>query len=176
MTDTLPVFIGFDTREVEAFNVCRYSMTRHSNIPLHVQSLNEKNLRWNKLYWRDFTTTKSGQKIDAVDGKPFSTEFSFTRFLVPALCQYEGWAVFVDCDFLFMADIGEMIESADETKALLALAYGAVPDEPLPPELTALLDQLTGGSECPKESRESSSSTSRRNCSTSDPSGFEINS
>lgn len=127
--EPLPVFIGYDQREHEAYNVCRYSLMRHSNIPLHVQSLNQKNLRWNKLYWREFSTTESGQKIDARDGKPFSTEFSFTRFLVPALCQYEGWAMFVDCDFLFVADVGELVSLLDPAKAVMVCQQTHEPKE-----------------------------------------------
>lgn len=42
--------------------------------------------------------------IDEFDGKPFSTEFSFSRFLVPFLNQLEGFAVFMDCDMYFRKD------------------------------------------------------------------------
>jgi hypothetical protein len=33
-------------------------------------------------------------------GPTESTEFSMTRFLVPALSGYRGWSVFMDCDML----------------------------------------------------------------------------
>jgi hypothetical protein len=29
-----------------------------------------------------------------------ATDFSFTRFLVPYLCGFQGWAIFMDCDVL----------------------------------------------------------------------------
>lgn len=107
---TLPVFIGYDTREPEAYEVCKASLLRHSTIPLHVMPLKEEPLRRAGLYTRKFHMDGK-QRIDDIDGKPFSTDFSFTRFLVPALCQWEGPAVFVDSDFLFRADIAEMVRS-----------------------------------------------------------------
>jgi lipopolysaccharide biosynthesis glycosyltransferase len=36
-----------------------------------------------------------------------ATDFTYTRFLVPFLCDYKGIAVFCDCDFLFRTDISE---------------------------------------------------------------------
>jgi len=37
-----------------------------------------------------------------------STEFSFSRFLVPYLCGYEGKAIFMDGDMLCRSDIAEL--------------------------------------------------------------------
>ena len=46
-----------------------------------------------------------GQPYDDIDGRPFSTEFSFSRFLVPALNMYQGKALYMDCDMYLRADI-----------------------------------------------------------------------
>lgn len=43
-----------------------------------------------------------------LDNKPFSTEFSHTRFLIPALMGYAGWALFCDADMLFLSDISKL--------------------------------------------------------------------
>ncbi|KAE8724868.1 Protein CDI [Hibiscus syriacus] len=48
-----------------------------------------------------------------------STEFSFSRFLTPYLANYQGWAMFVDCDFLYLADIDELKELIDEKYAVI---------------------------------------------------------
>jgi lipopolysaccharide biosynthesis glycosyltransferase len=37
-----------------------------------------------------------------------SSDFSFSRFLVPWLCNYAGWAVFMDCDMLMRGDIAKL--------------------------------------------------------------------
>ena len=116
--DILSVFIGYDSREPEAYEVAKASLLKHATMPVHVQKLDERMLRHAGLYARAWTT-EGNQKIDANDGKPFSTEFSFTRFLVPSLMQWEGWALFVDCDWLFRADIAELLSEMDDSKAVM---------------------------------------------------------
>ena len=37
--------------------------------------------------------------LDERDPKQ-STDFSFTRFLVPQLMNFDGWAIFMDCDIV----------------------------------------------------------------------------
>ena len=36
------------------------------------------------------------------------TPFTFSRFLVPWLCDYQGWALFLDIDFLALGDVAEL--------------------------------------------------------------------
>ena len=52
----------------------------------------------------------SKNMIDCFDQKPFSTEFSFSRFLVPHLNLYEGYAIFMDCDMYFRSDPYELFK------------------------------------------------------------------
>ena len=59
--------------------------------------LNQNKLRQDKWYWRE---------ID----KLASTEFTFTRFLVPALANYKGWALFCDSDIVFLKDVKELFD------------------------------------------------------------------
>lgn len=126
--DTIPVLIGFDPREQIAFDVCRYSLLKRSSIPLHVRGLKQDPLRTAQLYRRRWEW-RGGQRVDLIDDRPFSTEFSFSRFLVPALCQYEGWAIFVDCDFLFLADVAELLPHLDDTKAVMVAKQMHIPAE-----------------------------------------------
>ena len=128
MSDVLNIFIGYDQREDEAWNICRLSMARRSSQPLHVVKLDERALRYNSWYDRPWKVDH-GQKFDARDGKPFSTDFAFTRFLVPALSLYEGWAVFCDCDFLFTADIAGLFGRADERYAVQVVKHNHDPFE-----------------------------------------------
>jgi len=125
---TLPVLIGFDPREAVAFDVCRHSLLRHSSVPLYVRALRQEGLRLAGLYRRQWEW-RDGQRVDLIDDRPFSTEFSFTRFLVPALCQYEGWALFCDCDFLFLADVAELLPLMDDSKAVLVAKQTHLPTE-----------------------------------------------
>lgn len=111
MKEAFRIFVGYDKREHDAWLVCRESLLRHSSIPLSIQRLDIDALTRAGLFRRSYRQ-EGAQKYDLIDGKPFSTEFSFTRFLVPALCQYEGLALFVDCDFLFRADVAELLKFA----------------------------------------------------------------
>jgi len=64
-----------------------------------------------------------------------STEFALARFFVPLLAakvgRREGWAVFCDCDFLWLADIAELLDSADATEALCCVQHRHEPLEAL---------------------------------------------
>lgn len=122
------VFIGYDTREKEAAEICAHSLERHSSIPLNIQMLREPALRHSGLYTREWSV-QDGQKYDKQDGKPFSTDFSFSRFLVPALMQHEGRALFVDCDFLFTADVAELFALADDECAVQVVKHQQDPTE-----------------------------------------------
>lgn len=124
--DVLPVFIGYDSREPEAYEVAKISLMRHSSMPLHIQMLDERALRHAGLYRRKWHTA-GAQKVDDIDGKPFSTEFSFTRFLVPALCQWKGFALFVDSDWLFRHDIAELVRNLDADMAVSVCKQNYVP-------------------------------------------------
>lgn len=130
MISTLPIFIGFDPREAVAADVCRHSLLTRSSVPLYVRMLREEGLRHAGLYrraweWRD------GQRVDLIDDRPFSTEFSFSRFLVPALMAYEGWALFCDSDFLFLSDIADLLPLLDESKAVMVCKQTHAPGEVL---------------------------------------------
>lgn len=113
------VFVGYDSREDIAYRVCRRSLLRRSSIPLDVIPIVQQELREAGLYWRERGPTES-------------TEFSFTRFLTPHLAGYRGWALFVDCDFLFVADVADLARlaaSADPRHAVLCVHHDYTPTE-----------------------------------------------
>jgi hypothetical protein len=112
----LRVYVGWDSREDIAYQVCKRSLEQHSSIPLQIIPIKQDDLRARSLYWR---------APDALS----STEFSFTRFLTPYLAGYTGWAVFVDCDFLFRKDIAGLLDYRDPSKALYCVKHDYVPKE-----------------------------------------------
>ena len=63
-----------------------------------------------------------GQFFCEVDGKPFSTQFSHSRFLVPELWRNltdpgkNPLVMFADCDFVWRTDIGEMFAEIEEKR------------------------------------------------------------
>ena len=129
MVGSLPIYIGYDQREDAAYEVCRESLLRHSSIPLHIVKLDQAALTRAGLYRRRWRVTEDGNRVDLGDLRPFSTEFAFTRFMVPALSLYQGWALFCDCDFLFTADIAELFDLADPKYAAMCVKHDHDPVE-----------------------------------------------
>ena len=100
------VFIGFDPREAVAFHVCANSVIRHSTQPVAITPLALSNL--------------DGYAEAHTDG---SNQFIYTRFLVPHLMGYKGWALFVDGDMIIRRDIADLWSRVDETKALVCVQH-----------------------------------------------------
>tara|TARA_B100000575_G_C23021164_1_gene588022 strand:+ start:162 stop:845 length:684 start_codon:yes stop_codon:yes gene_type:complete len=103
------VFVGYDTREDIAFQVCEFSIKRF-NTNVNVTPLVQHELRQKKIYWRE------------VD-KLASTEFTFTRFLVPHLMNFKGWALFIDCDIVFLEDVNNLFSLADDRYAVMCVKH-----------------------------------------------------
>lgn len=127
----LHIFIGYDPREDIAYKVAAHSIKRHCSVPCVITPLKLESLKAAGKYWR--TLYREGnQMIDMGDGKPFSTEFSFSRFLVPHLALRNGiedLVVFVDCDFLFFDDIAKMLQFCDPERAVSVVQHKFRPKE-----------------------------------------------
>lgn len=122
------VFIGYEPTEQLAYDVCRDSMLTHASDPLLVEPLNQAALRAAGLYRRTFYR-EGEQGFDAADGKPISTEFSFSRFLVPALCQWRGWALFCDSDMLWRDNVGRLFDMSTSGYAVMVVKHQHDPIE-----------------------------------------------
>ena len=105
----MKVFIGYDPREDIAYQVCKHSILRRQP-EADVQPLIQKDLRDAGWYTRP------------VD-KLASTEFTFTRFLVPELTNFDGWALFMDCDMILTTDIKELFDQADDQYAVMCVKH-----------------------------------------------------
>lgn len=110
----LQVYVGFDPREAVAYDTLAHSIRRRSSIPVSIKPLVQKELRDAGLYKRERGPTES-------------TEFSLTRFLVPALAGYQGWSLFMDCDMLCRADIAGLVARQQSDKAVLVVKHDYVP-------------------------------------------------
>ena len=110
------VYIGYDSREPEAAKVCKASILKHASIPVNVQFIKQHEMHEQGIYWREKDSLSS-------------TEFTFTRFLVPYLNNYEGYALFVDCDFLFTADIADLLAEVNPNNAVTVVKHDYTPPE-----------------------------------------------
>ena len=124
MTYKHRIYIGYDDREKVAYQVLKYSIERHTKTPVEIIPLKHRELREQGLFKRPWLTEgETGIRIDLIDGKPFSTEFSHTRFLVPALQDYKGWALFIDADMLFLSDIKDLFSMVDDKYAVMVVKH-----------------------------------------------------
>jgi len=114
--DTLNLFIGYDSKEDIAYRVCKHSLQKNSSINLNINSLKIEELIAKKLYRRG---------IDPLA----STQFTYTRFLIPVLMGFKGWAIFCDCDFIFFKDLALILEGLDEKKAIYCVQHDYTPKE-----------------------------------------------
>ena len=108
------VYIGYDSRESVAFYTLAHSILRRSSVPVSIAPLMQSQLKG--LYTR-------------ARGPTESTQFSLTRFLVPALSEFRGWSLFMDCDMLCRVDIAGLQPHIDRQrdKAVLVCQHDYVP-------------------------------------------------
>lgn len=97
--EVIKVFVGYDPVESVAWHTMVSSIYRQSSRPLAIVPVNLANLK--HIYDRPRDPKQSN-------------EFSFTRFLVPYLCNYQGYGIFFDCDQLLRTDIAEIFSVLDE--------------------------------------------------------------
>lgn len=115
------IFIGYDPREAVAFSVLAHSILARASQPVALIPLVLSQLR----------------RIHRRERHPLqSTDFSFTRFLVPHLSGYEGWSLFMDCDMLVQADIAALWDLREERYAVQVVKH-----EHVPAETTKFLEQ-----------------------------------
>lgn len=101
----LKVFIGADSRQPLAYNVLQYSIVSRSSKPVSITP----------LILEQLPITRRGL-----------TEFTYSRFLVPWLCDFKGTALFLDADMVVDGDIAELFDHASPA----AGAVQVVKDQP----------------------------------------------
>jgi hypothetical protein len=119
------IFIGWDDREAAAYYQAVRSLRRFRPGQV-VEKLELERLEAFGLLRRP--QDRRGGIYDLPSNAPCATDFAISRFLVPMLCQ-GGWALFVDCDVVFLADPAELLELADPTKAVQVVQHPSLLDE-----------------------------------------------
>ena len=106
MVELIRIITGFDQREAVAFHAFYQSIISNSSSPVQITPLAINTLR-------EYRETHS-------DG---SNAFTYSRFLTPYLCNFEGWAIFADGDMVCQADITELWNLRDESKAVQVVQH-----------------------------------------------------
>ena len=101
----LPIFIGFDPRESAAYHVCCQSIIEHASEPVCFVPL-------------------ASNLLGGFDGqRDGSNAFIFSRFLVPWVSKWRGWALFIDGDMIIRDDVAKLFQSRDEYKAAMVVKH-----------------------------------------------------
>jgi len=108
------IFIGYDSREATAFHVASHSIHTRSSLPVSITPVMLSQL--NGVFGRDRDQNQS-------------TEFSFSRFLVPYLSDFEGWSIFMDGDVLCLDDVAKLWDMRDESYVVQVVKHHHVPKE-----------------------------------------------
>jgi hypothetical protein len=107
------IFIGYDPTQQIAYEVLRHSLEKHASEPIDVQPIDtDKIPEWNRAQ-------------DPLQ----STPFTYTRFLVPYLCDYQGIALFMDSDMLALGDVCELFHLPMDGIALRVRQHDYNPTE-----------------------------------------------
>ncbi len=107
----LRVFIGYDERESIAASVLAYSIHQRASCPVSITFLDHRQI---PAYKRDKDPLAS-------------TSFTYSRFLVPYLCNYEGKAIFIDCDMLCLGDMAGFLAYPQGDKAVSVVKHNYQP-------------------------------------------------
>ena len=108
------VFVGYDSREAVAFSVLSHSIHARASEPVSVAPVMLDQLKG--VYRRERNPLQS-------------TDFSFSRFLTPWLCDYRGWALFTDCDMLMLDDVAALWRLREDRYAVQVVKHHHVPKE-----------------------------------------------
>ncbi len=91
MSQPIPIYCGYDPRESAGYHVFCQSVLERSSAPVSFIPLH-------------------GPMLKGFDGQKDGTNaFIYSRFLVPFIQNYSGWAIFADaCDMVVLDDIAEL--------------------------------------------------------------------
>jgi hypothetical protein len=108
----MKIFIGYDPREAQAWHACAQSIIDHASRPPEIVPLALEHLG-------TYRETHAG-----------TNSFIHSRFLVPALCDWQGIALYVDADILFRIDPFRILDGLDRWKALHVVQHDYMTQHP----------------------------------------------
>ena len=107
------VIIGFDEGEKVSYHILSESIRSQSSVPVSITPLCLSNI---PEFKRELQPNQS-------------TEFAFSRFLVPYLSDYKGWSLFLDSDMMFRDDIKNLWDMIDKDKSIMCCKHDYVPKQ-----------------------------------------------
>ena len=112
----LNVYIGFDESEIVAYHTLSHSIIKNASGPVRISPICS-------AHFKNFFNRPRDEKQ--------SNDFSFTRFLVPYLNEYSGYAIFMDCDMMLRTDIFEVLKEVSHDDAVSVVKHDYTPSNEL---------------------------------------------
>ena len=112
--NVLNIYIGFDEVEKVAYHTLSQSIIKYASSPVRISPICSK-------HFHKFFNRPRDQKQ--------SNDFSFTRFLVPYLNNYDGYAIFMDCDMMLRGDIFDVLNEVDLDNAVSVVKHDYTPSD-----------------------------------------------
>lgn len=121
------VFSGWDSRQAEAAEVFAYSVRENSSVDLDLRHLK---LEPHGVFAEPGAPEPAiGDSINGFQRRG-TTDFSYSRFCIPALCGYEGVAAFFDgCDQLCLGDVAELASFDLQDRPLAVVKHPSLPGQ-----------------------------------------------
>lgn len=91
MTQPIRIFIGTDPSQLGAAEVLKQSILEKTSSPVEIQTMEKLNIPQPK-------DVRQSQR----------TGFSFARWAIPELCNFQGRAIYIDADMMVFTDIREL--------------------------------------------------------------------
>jgi lipopolysaccharide biosynthesis glycosyltransferase len=102
--ETITLYVGYDPREAAVFTAFNQSVIQHTSRPVAICPLHQKAL--------DFDGQQDG-----------TNAFIYSRYLIPYLQGFEGWAIFCDGDMILREDLSRLWDLRDPTKAVQVVQH-----------------------------------------------------
>ena len=106
MNELIDIVVGFDQRESIAYHTFTQSVIENSTVPVRFLPLSISSL--------------SNYKEVHKDG---SNEFIYSRFLVPYMMNFKGWAIYADGDMVCLEDIKKLWNLRDNKYAVQVVKH-----------------------------------------------------
>jgi hypothetical protein len=110
----LNIYIGFDKVETTAYHTLVHSIIEHASGPVRISPICSKH--YSKFFNRERDEKQSN-------------DFSFTRFLVPYLNNFDDTAIFMDCDMMLRTDIFQVLNGLDPENAISVVMHDYTPSD-----------------------------------------------
>ena len=107
----IPIYIGYDPVEPVAYHVLCHSILSRTSIPCSIMPLKLSTLP-------ELTRPREITQ---------SNDFSFSRWLVPYLNNYEGHAIYMDCDMLCLDDIAKLWKVRNKEEIVQVVKHNFIP-------------------------------------------------